>query len=156
MAEQTYKLPEEPVYHDAVRRLRRQDPGDAESIFNPLIQAMLENTEFVRQLALAIAEQNAADHEAILRQMAESIRSAIAGIPTPDVSGQISRKVSGHCKSDRFRNCRGRAHKPDCQRQTPFQQHLTDGLRCWRGGFRAFSYRLASGGASDFWRNPDR
>lgn len=90
MAEQTYKLPEEPVYHDAVRRLRRQDPGDAESIFNPLIQAVLENTEFVRQLALAIAEQNAADHEAILRQMAESIRSAIAGIPTPDVSGQIS------------------------------------------------------------------
>lgn len=90
MVEQTYQMPREPTYHDAIRKLRNQDPGNAEAVFNPLIQAMLENTEFVRLLAIAIAEQNAADHTAIRREIADSIRSAVDAIPTPDVSGQIN------------------------------------------------------------------
>ncbi len=89
MADQTYKLPLKPEYHEAIPKLRRQDPGDAETVFNPLIQKLLENTHFVKLLAQAIAEQNAADHEAIRQETAENIIAALDSIPTPDVSGQI-------------------------------------------------------------------
>ena len=90
MADETYILPEEPVYQEAIRRLQNTDPVDADGVLNPLIQALIGNTEFVRQLAVAIAEQNAADHTAIRQETAQSIQEAVAAIPTPDVSGQIS------------------------------------------------------------------
>ena len=90
MSTPTYKMPPNPEYHDAIPKLRQQDPGDAETVFNPLIQAMLENTEFVRLLAEAIRRQNNTDHAAIRRDLTEQINTAVAGIPTPDVSKQIS------------------------------------------------------------------
>ncbi len=89
MADETYTLPEEPAYQEAIRRLQNTDPVDAEEVLNPLIEKLIGNTEFVRQLALAIAEQNAADHTAIRRETAQSIREAVSAIPIPDVSGQI-------------------------------------------------------------------
>lgn len=90
MSEQVYKMPPEPVYHEAIPKLRRQDPGDAETVLNPLLQALVENTHFVRKLAEKIAEQNAVDHAAIRRDTAKAISAAVGAIPTPDVSGQIS------------------------------------------------------------------
>lgn len=89
MADETYTLPEEPAYQEAIRRLQNTDPVDAEEVLNPLIQSLVGNTEFVRRLAMAIAEQNAADHTAIRRETAQSISEAVDAIPTPDVSGQI-------------------------------------------------------------------
>ena len=89
MADETYTLPDEPVYQEAIRRLQNTDPVDAEEVLNPLIQSLVGNTEFVRRLAMAIAEQNAADHTAIRRETAQSISEAVSAIPTPDVSGQI-------------------------------------------------------------------
>lgn len=50
MKEQTYSLPENPVFHDEIRRLQRRDYADAEDTFNPLIQMILENILAVKIL----------------------------------------------------------------------------------------------------------
>ena len=50
MKEQTYSLPENPAFHDEIRRLQRRDYADAEDTFNPLIQMILENILAVKIL----------------------------------------------------------------------------------------------------------
>lgn len=50
MAEQIYELPKNPVYSEAVRKLQNTDPANALTVFNPLIQAILENIHFVKLL----------------------------------------------------------------------------------------------------------
>lgn len=50
MAEQIYELPKNPVYSEEVRKLQNTDPANAFTVFNPLIQAILENIHFVKLL----------------------------------------------------------------------------------------------------------
>lgn len=51
MAEQTYELSKDPVYSEAIRKLQNTDFADAFTVFNPLIQAILENIHAVKLLA---------------------------------------------------------------------------------------------------------
>lgn len=51
MAEQIYELPKEPVYSEAIRKLQNTDLANAFTVFNPLIQAILENIHAVKLLA---------------------------------------------------------------------------------------------------------
>ncbi len=48
MADSFYTLPEEPVYNTEIRKLQNSDPANAETVFNPLVQAILENIQYVR------------------------------------------------------------------------------------------------------------
>jgi len=43
MADENYTLPEAPQYNLSIRRIRNDDPVNAEEILNPLVQALLEN-----------------------------------------------------------------------------------------------------------------
>ena len=61
MADETYVIPEEPVYREAVRKILNEDPVNADEILNPLVQALLENIHFVKLLAQAKAESTALD-----------------------------------------------------------------------------------------------
>ena len=59
MPDETYTLPEQPVYHELIRKLQNTDEANADTILNPLIQAILENIQY----ALAEADSKAdADH----------------------------------------------------------------------------------------------
>ncbi len=53
---ETYVMPEQPEYHEAIRRIQNSDSVDAEAVVNPLIQKMLENTHFVKLLAQALSD----------------------------------------------------------------------------------------------------
>lgn len=43
-----YDIPEEPVYNGSIRKLKNSDPANAETVFNPLLQQMIENTHAVK------------------------------------------------------------------------------------------------------------
>ena len=43
-----YAIPEEPVYNVFIRKLKNSDPANAETIFNPLFQQIIENTHSVK------------------------------------------------------------------------------------------------------------
>lgn len=50
MAEEFYKLPENPRYSiDDIRKLQDSDPARAETVFNPLIMRILENIAAVHK-----------------------------------------------------------------------------------------------------------
>ncbi len=49
MANESYVLPESPVYNESIRKLRNTDPANAETVFNPLIQALVNNIHFVKK-----------------------------------------------------------------------------------------------------------
>lgn len=51
MADPTYPLHENPEYNEAIRALQDGDPARASTMFNPLFEAMLNNTHFVKLLA---------------------------------------------------------------------------------------------------------
>ena len=43
MADENYTLPENPEYDENIRRLQNDDPGNADEIFNPLFQKIINN-----------------------------------------------------------------------------------------------------------------
>lgn len=61
MAEQTYELSKSPVYNEAIRKLQNTDFADAFAVFNPLIQAILENIHAVKLLTEQKAGSDALD-----------------------------------------------------------------------------------------------
>ena len=61
MAEQIYELPKNPVYSEGIRKLQNTDPANAFTVFNPLIQAILENIHAVKLLAEQKAGSDAMD-----------------------------------------------------------------------------------------------
>ena len=56
MPDETYTLPEQPVYHDLVRKLQNTDEANADTVLNPLIQAILENIQYAKAVADGKAE----------------------------------------------------------------------------------------------------
>jgi hypothetical protein len=48
MPETYYPLPENPEYNEQIRALRDNDPARASTIFNPLIEALIGNTHYVK------------------------------------------------------------------------------------------------------------
>lgn len=44
-----YEVPEKPVYDPVIRKLKTSDPANADTIFNPLIQQIINNVEAVKQ-----------------------------------------------------------------------------------------------------------
>lgn len=61
MADKYYDLSGNPVYHEQIGQLKRSDPADAATIFNPLIQMLLDNTHFVKLFAEALAVRSVAE-----------------------------------------------------------------------------------------------
>lgn len=61
MAEQSYELSKDPVYNEAIRKLQNTDFADAFTVFNPLIQAILENIHAVKLLTEQKAGSDAMD-----------------------------------------------------------------------------------------------
>lgn len=61
MAEQSYELSKDPVYNEAIRKLQNTDFADAFTVFNPLIQAILENIHAVKLLTGQKAGSDAMD-----------------------------------------------------------------------------------------------
>ncbi len=43
-----FPIPEEPIYDLTLRQLLRSDDADATELFNPLLQAMINNTHAVK------------------------------------------------------------------------------------------------------------
>ena len=58
MPDETYTLPEQPLYHELIRRLQNTDEANADTILNPLIQTILENIQFVKSTADGKADAN--------------------------------------------------------------------------------------------------
>ena len=56
MPDETYTLPEQPVYHELVRKLQNTDEANADTVLNPLIQAILENIQYAKAVADGKAE----------------------------------------------------------------------------------------------------
>ena len=48
MADTNYNLQENPVYNTQIRALQDSDPARASTVFNPLLEAMLNNTHAVK------------------------------------------------------------------------------------------------------------
>lgn len=61
MEEQVYELPKNPVYREDIRKLQNTDPANAFTVFNPLMEAILENIHAVKLLAEGKAGSDALD-----------------------------------------------------------------------------------------------
>lgn len=48
MSETIYSFTENPSYHEEIRKIQNTDPVNAETIVNPVIEKVLENTQFVK------------------------------------------------------------------------------------------------------------
>lgn len=46
-----YTFPSSPTYNTEITKLKRSDPADAETVFNPLFQSLITNTHYVKLLA---------------------------------------------------------------------------------------------------------
>ena len=51
MPDETYTLPDQPVFHELVRKLQNTDEANADTVLNPLIQAILENIQYAKAVA---------------------------------------------------------------------------------------------------------
>lgn len=49
MATEFYSIPENPQYDDKIRRIKNDDPVNAETIVNPIIEAIMRNTAAVKK-----------------------------------------------------------------------------------------------------------
>lgn len=49
MAEAIYDIPSAPAYDPRIRRLQNSDPANAETVFNPLVQALVNNLHALKQ-----------------------------------------------------------------------------------------------------------
>ena len=48
MADPTYVVPTNPVYNPQIRKLQNSDPANANTVFNPLVEKLIENTHAVK------------------------------------------------------------------------------------------------------------
>lgn len=66
MAEECYAVPDSPVYNaENIRKIRNTDPVNAESIVNPVIEQIIENTHAVKRQADAADQELACMGEAL-------------------------------------------------------------------------------------------
>lgn len=47
MADEFYGLPDNPVYHEEIRRIQNGDRVNAETVLNPVFQALLDNIHYL-------------------------------------------------------------------------------------------------------------
>lgn len=50
MAEEKYLIPASPQYSEDIRKLQDSDPASASTVFNPLIERLIENTAAVKRM----------------------------------------------------------------------------------------------------------
>lgn len=53
VADEYYSIPDKPVYSEQIRMLRNDDPANADEVFNPLFERLIENTAAVKRQAEA-------------------------------------------------------------------------------------------------------
>lgn len=68
MADQTYPVPENPVYDPNIRALQDNDPARATTVFNPLVVRLIENTHAVKRTG----DVNALRIEEVSKQASEA------------------------------------------------------------------------------------
>lgn len=57
MPDPTYIVPDNPTYNPEIRALQDSDPAKASTVFNPVLQQMIENTHAVKLAADALSER---------------------------------------------------------------------------------------------------
>ena len=94
MPDENYTLPEEPVFHELIRRLQNTDEGNAETVFNPLIQAILENIQYAKAVADGKAD---ADHEHEQYVTSDNASELLGGSLSPaDIGAASASSLSTH------------------------------------------------------------
>lgn len=86
MADQTYPVPENPVYNPEIRALQDTDPAQATGVFNPLFEQLIENTHATKLAgdanAVRIEEvaENAGDASEIKLADGTNVEDAIGAL----------------------------------------------------------------------------
>ncbi len=86
MEDQVYELSKNPVYKEDIRKLQNTDPANASTVFNPLVQAILENIHAVKLLM----EQKAGS-----RDLSAHAKDATAHITAAERNSWNSKAGSG-------------------------------------------------------------
>lgn len=71
-----YTIPENPEYITEIRKLENTDPANAETVFNPLVETLIQNTHAVKLQAEGKAE---ADHTHRAENISEGILPVARG-----------------------------------------------------------------------------
>ena len=83
MADPIYVIPEDPTYNPEIRALQDSDPARATTVFNPVLQQMIENTHAVKLAADALSErvteveQEAGDADSITLPSGQTLTEAL-------------------------------------------------------------------------------
>ena len=94
MPDETYTLPEQPVYHELVRKLQNTDEANADTVLNPLIQAILENIQYAKAVADGKAD---ADHEHEQYVTSDNASELLNGSLSPaDIGAASASSLSTH------------------------------------------------------------
>ena len=100
-----YEIPQKPEYDPIIRKLKTSDPANAETIFNPLFQQLINNAQYVKvsmdELIAALNTANvdyAGDNEALV--ISRGALKRLEGLSyaketqtlsvTPDTSGGVA------------------------------------------------------------------
>ena len=94
MPDETYTLPEQPVYHELIRRLQNTDEANADTVLNPLIQAILENIQYAKAVADGKAD---AGHEHEQYVTSDNASELLSGSLSPaDIGAASASDLSTH------------------------------------------------------------
>lgn len=85
MSESVYSFTQNPSYHDEIRKIQNTDPVNAETILNPLIEKMLENTQFVKNQQEAHTAKKDNPH---------SVTKAQVGLDKVDNTADVNKPIS--------------------------------------------------------------
>ena len=94
MPDETYTLPDQPVFHELIRRLQNTDEANADTVLNPLIQAILENIQYAKAVADGKAD---ADHEHEQYVTSDNASELLSGSLSPaDIGAASASSLSTH------------------------------------------------------------
>ena len=94
MPDETYTLPDQPVFHELIRRLQNTDEANADTVLNPLIQAILENIQYAKAVADSKAD---ADHEHEQYVTSDNASELLGGSLSPsDIGAASASDLSTH------------------------------------------------------------
>ena len=73
-ADEIYTLPDNPTYHEDIRKLQDSDPASASNTFNPVLQKIVENTHYAKLRA-----DEAAEAAGVAQELTDDIILAMFG-----------------------------------------------------------------------------
>lgn len=94
MPDETYMLPEQPVYHELIRKLQNTDEANADTVLNPLIQAILENIQYAKVVADGKADANHAHSQYVTADNASELLGD--SLSPPDIGAAAASDLTTH------------------------------------------------------------